>query len=117
MLLAHLVLNAALNIDFECLSMLIEGAKESKFFGLGKVLSQMVLSFEELVQFCQSFVLLHRANFDPIGEVVNSRFIITNSPDFGFENFDRDLSSSFSQVSLNDLVIKLFHMLVLYIVV
>lgn len=49
MLLAHLVLDTALNIDFECLSMLIESAKESKFFGLGKVLSQMVLSFEELV--------------------------------------------------------------------
>ena len=117
MLLAHLVLNTTLNIDFKSLSMLIKDAKKPKFFGLSKILPQMVLSFEELMQLCESFVLLHCADFDPIGEIMNSRLVLTYSPDFSFENFDRDLSPCFFQVSLNDLFIKLLHMLVLYIIV
>jgi len=95
-LLSHLVLDATLNIDSKGLSMLIEGAKEPKFLGLGKILSKMVLPFKELMQLRKSLVLLHSADFDPIGKVVNSWLVITNSPDFGLENLDRDLSSCFS---------------------
>ena len=67
----------------------------------------LVLTLQELMKEPQSVLLLHRADLDPVREVVHCWVRITLVPHLGLENLYIKSTLSISDVRLDDIVIEL----------